>query len=123
MLSFFSARSGKPHEEDLAAVLDRAQRVIEFAPDGTIVRANANCLALIGYTLAEIAGKPAVLLGPDFDVRPFRDALRRGECPVLQHKWQSKQGEDIWVEASFAPVRDSEGALVKAVALVRDITA
>ncbi|PSJ20162.1 histidine kinase, partial [Halomonas sp. ND22Bw] len=37
--------------------IDRSQGVIEFALDGTILKANANFLSLVGYTLAEVQGQ------------------------------------------------------------------
>ncbi len=39
------------------AAIDRAQAVIEFNLDGTIITANDNFLAALGYSLAEIQGK------------------------------------------------------------------
>ena len=37
--------------------ISRAQAMIEFLPDGTIVSANENFLRTSGYTLDEIAGR------------------------------------------------------------------
>jgi len=37
--------------------IGRAQAVIEFEMDGTIIDANQNFLNALGYTLAEVAGK------------------------------------------------------------------
>jgi hypothetical protein len=56
---------------------------------------SCNCLAFVGYTLEEIAAKPAATLAPDFDFRAVWDALRRGECHVQQHRWLTKQGQEI----------------------------
>jgi methyl-accepting chemotaxis protein len=39
------------------AAIDRSQAVIEFKIDGTILTANTNFLAIVGYTLEEIVGK------------------------------------------------------------------
>ena len=39
------------------AAIGRAQAVIEFNLDGTIITANENFLDAIGYTLDEIQGK------------------------------------------------------------------
>ncbi|MFM9653874.1 PAS domain S-box protein, partial [Streptomyces galilaeus] len=47
---------GMADASKLAAV-DRAQAMIEFRLDGTIVNANANFLGALGYSLAEIQGK------------------------------------------------------------------
>ena len=39
------------------SALDRVQAIIEFELDGTIVDANANFLATLGYTIDEVRGK------------------------------------------------------------------
>ena len=39
------------------AAIDRAQAVIEFNLDGTIITANENFLKTLGYSLGEIQGK------------------------------------------------------------------
>ena len=62
----FGRLNGKPDPE-LAALfsdyagqveaINRSQAVIEFNPDGTIIRANENFLGAMGYSLEEIQGK------------------------------------------------------------------
>ena len=47
---------GMEHAGKIAAI-SRAQAVIEFNMDGTIVTANDNFLGAMGYSLAEIQGK------------------------------------------------------------------
>ena len=37
--------------------INKAQAVIEFNMDGTIITANDNFLSVVGYTLAEVQGK------------------------------------------------------------------
>ena len=39
------------------SALERAYAIIEFKPDGTILRANENFCAALGYTLDEITGR------------------------------------------------------------------
>lgn len=41
----------------LVDAINRSQSVIEFELDGTIISANDNFLAMMGYSLEEIAGK------------------------------------------------------------------
>ncbi len=38
------------------SALEQSQAIIEFEPDGTILTANANFLAAMGYTLPRYAG-------------------------------------------------------------------
>ena len=40
------------------AILARSQAVAEFAPDGTLLAANENYLALFGYAPTELTGQP-----------------------------------------------------------------
>ena len=47
------------------AAIARAQAVIEFNLDGTIITANDNFLAAVGYALSEIQGKHhSMFVGP-----------------------------------------------------------
>ncbi len=69
------------------AAIGKAQAVIEFNMDGTIVNANENFLAAMGYSLDEIQGKhhgmfvtPAYRASPDY--RAFWEKLNRGELEV-----------------------------------------
>ncbi len=57
----------------LVEALDRSLAVIELGLDGTILTANGNFLAAVGYELAEIVGRhhrmfvdPAVQDGPKY---------------------------------------------------------
>ncbi|TXM83298.1 PAS domain S-box protein, partial [Methylobacterium sp. WL119] len=68
----------------LFEAIDRSRARIAFAPDGTILDANANFLGLVGYTLAELKGQnhrklvtPAERDAPAYHA--FWDALRKGE--------------------------------------------
>lgn len=40
--------------EDTLRALSQSQAIIEFEPDGTIIRANDNFLAAVGYQLDEV---------------------------------------------------------------------
>lgn len=53
----FSLSNSNNDAQAKLEALDRSQAVIEFEPDGTILRANDNFLGAIGYSLEEIKGK------------------------------------------------------------------
>ena len=55
MIGFAKSSTLHALESQIAAI-DRSQAVIEFQPDGTIVRANKNFCDAMGYSLAEIQG-------------------------------------------------------------------
>ncbi|WP_044561541.1 PAS domain-containing methyl-accepting chemotaxis protein [Azospirillum sp. B4] len=110
------------------AALDRSQAVIEFALDGTVLTANQNFLKAMGYTLAEIKGKPhSLFVEPaERDSAPYKafwDALRRGEFQAAQFKRIGKGGREVWIEASYNPIPDHTGRLVKVVKYATDVTA
>ncbi|WP_395017174.1 methyl-accepting chemotaxis protein [Dongia sp.] len=91
------------------AALDKSQAVIEFNMDGTIITANANFCAAVGYELAEIKGKhhsifcePAYAASAEY--REFWVRLNRGEFQAAQYKRFGKGGREIWIEASYNPL-------------------
>ncbi|MET0294062.1 MAG: PAS domain-containing protein, partial [Phenylobacterium sp.] len=45
------------HLRGMVAAIETSQAVIEFALDGSIIRANANFLDAVGYTEAEVIGR------------------------------------------------------------------
>ncbi|MCA3266803.1 MAG: PAS domain-containing protein, partial [Azospirillum sp.] len=110
------------------AALDKSQATIEFKPDGTILDANANFLAAMGYTRAEIVGKHhAMFMPPDErDTPAYRDfwaGLARGEYKSQEFCRIAKGGKEIWIQASYNPVLGSDGKTRKVVKYATDVTA
>ena len=118
------------HSAEMTAklsALDKSQAVIEFAPDGTILNANANFLAAMGYGLEEIKGRhhrifvePAEAESADY--RLFWEKLRRGEYDSREYKRLGKGRREIWIQASYNPVLGSDGKPSKIVKFANDIT-
>lgn len=111
----------------IVTALNRSQAMIAFAPDGTVLDANQNFLDVMGYTLAEIRGRhhsifvdPAEQKGADYAA--FWRALNRGEFQVRAFKRIGKGGKVIWIEASYNPVLDGNGRVIKVVKYAIDIT-
>jgi methyl-accepting chemotaxis protein len=109
------------------AAVDRAQAIIEFNLDGTIVTANRNFLDAMGYTLAEIQGKhhsmfvePAVREGADY--KQFWARLRSGEFQSGEYKRIGKGGKEVWILASYNPVLDEKGEPFAIVKFATDVT-
>jgi methyl-accepting chemotaxis protein len=110
------------------AAIGRAQAVIEFNLDGTIITANENFLGALGYSLAEIAGKHhSVFVAPSEresrDYREFWAALNRGEFRSGEYKRFGKGGKEVWILASYNPILDDTGKPFKVVKFASDITA
>lgn len=79
--------------------LEKSQAVIEFKPDGTILRANANFLGAVGYTLNEIKGQ--------------HHSMFMGE---------GEDGSKIWIQAIHNPIYDMNGRIDRVVKFATDIT-
>lgn len=116
--------------EQLAVLdaLSASQAVIEFEPDGTIVTANDNFLNTVGYTLDEIRGKHhRIFCEPSYanssEYAEFWRQLQNGKHFAERFKRVSKDGRDIWIQASYNPVFDRDGKPYKVVKFASDITA
>ena len=101
--------------------------VIEFDLDGIVLTANDNFLELVGYSKDALIGQHhSLLVAPEERTSEgytqFWQTLRqgkffRGECRRIK-----SDGSDIWLEATYNPVLDTEGAPVKIVKIATDIT-
>ena len=114
---------------DASAVLDalsRSQAIIEFDLTGKILKANDNFCKAIGYQEAEIVGRShSMFLSPDdaasAEYKTFWAKLSRGEYDQGQYRRRAKNGDDIWIEASYNPVFRF-GKPYKVVKIATDIT-
>jgi len=112
----------------ILAALNSSQAIIEFHPDGTILTANENFLATMGYSKEEVVGKHhTMFLDDDYaasaEYAEFWKCLVLGTCQQEEYKRLGKNGLEIWIQASYNPVRNSQGKIVKIVKLATDITA
>ncbi|MGE3934024.1 MAG: PAS domain S-box protein [Rhodospirillaceae bacterium] len=108
--------------------LDKTQAIIEFDLNGRILNANANFCATMGYALEEIRGRHhSMFVAPAYsesdEYKEFWATLRRGECQVAQFKRFGKNGKEVWIEASYNPVRDRLGRTRKIIKFATDVTA
>lgn len=108
--------------------IGKSQAVIEFQLDGTIVSANHNFLATLGYSLDEIQGRHHRMFVPDEErngegYKQFWAALNRGEYQSAEYKRIGKGGREVWIQASYNPIRDLNGRPFKVVKYAVDVTA
>jgi len=108
--------------------VDKSQGVIEFELDGTIVEANDNFLAVVGYTASEIRGKHhSMFVDPAYagssEYKQFWADLRAGRSKVAEFKRVGKGGKEVWIQASYNPINDGAGHPHKVVKFASDITA
>jgi methyl-accepting chemotaxis protein len=109
------------------AAMSRAQAVIEFNMDGTIVTANDNFLGAMGYSLAEVQGKHhSMFVTPaDRDSAAYREfwaALNRGDYQAAEYKRVGKAGKEVWILATYNPIFNEAGKPFKIVKFATDVT-
>ena len=108
--------------------IDASYAYIEFNLDGTIIKANENFLKALGYRLDEITGKhhrmfcDAPTTGSPAYAQFWRD-LNEGKSQTDVFKRITKGGQEIWIQAVYAPVKDEMGRVFKVVKIATDVTA
>lgn len=115
------------HRSTLAAI-DRSQCWLEMTIDGTIVTANRNFLSVMGYTMTELAGRHhSILCSPeDRDSQEYVNfwaSLRAGLFAQREYRRRTKAGADVHLQATYNPILDQDGAVVKVVKWATDVTA
>ncbi|WP_324037759.1 methyl-accepting chemotaxis protein [Aeromonas caviae] len=112
--------------EALTEALDRSRAMIEFTPNGDIIHANANFLSVMGYTLGEIAGRHHRIFCDETFLREqprFWEELARGQFKSGLFMRHNSRGQAVWLEATYNPIRDGRGKVVRVVKFASDITA
>lgn len=105
--------------------IGKSQAVIEFKPDGTILTANPNFLGAMGYTLEEIQGRHhSMFVEPEYaksaEYKEFWEALARGKFQAAEYKRFGKGGREVWIQATYNPITDDTGAVLKVVKYATD---
>ena len=107
--------------------ISRAQAVIEFDTEGNILDANENFCATLGYDLSEIKGRHHSMFvepayGQSSEYEGFWEKLRSGEFEAAEFQRFGKGGREIWIQASYNPIFDMDGRVIKVVKFATDIT-
>ncbi len=121
--SFFDSTTATAITEALL----RSQAVIEFTPSGTILNANKNFLSAMGYQLNEIVDKHHGIFVEEKErqsdeYRLFWAELAKGAFKQAQFSRLRKDGSVIWLQATYNPILDKRGKVLKVVKFASDIT-
>ncbi|WPN46102.1 PAS domain-containing methyl-accepting chemotaxis protein [Pseudomonas sp. P8_241] len=123
-----TARVNKEHENaSMLAAIGRSMAVIEFTPEGRVITANENFLKTMQYSLNEVIGQHHSLFCHRAEAesqayRNFWASLNRGEFHSHRFERKNKQGQTVFLEASYNPLFDAKGRLYKVVKFASDIT-
>lgn len=112
-------------QQSIINALDKSLAVIEFLPDGTIVRANNNFLQTVQYNKSEIEGQHHRLFCPDSFLKEYPDfwaELAAGQFKSGQFERKTKAGQTIWLEATYNPIFDEKNTVIKVIKFASDVT-
>jgi methyl-accepting chemotaxis protein len=111
-----------------ADAISKSHAVIEFNMDGVVLNANQNFLGALGYALSDVQGKHHSMFMPPADrdsaaYREFWASLNRGEFQSGEYKRVGKGAKEVWIQASYNPIRDLNDKPYKVVKYATDTTA
>lgn len=104
--------------------------VIYASRDGTIARWNGAAASLFGFTAAEAIGASLDIIIPErfreahwrgFNAAMSSGATRLAGRPTVTRTMR-KDGVKLYVEMTFALVKDPDGSVVGTVAIARDVS-
>ena len=110
------------------AAISRSMAMIEFDRTGVILNANERFCQTMGYSIEQIRGKHHRLFceeaytHTDAYHQLWRD-LARGEALSGTFMRLNKHGEEVWLEASYMPVLDSDNQVRSVIKVASDISA
>lgn len=108
--------------------LNRSLAIIEFDLHGNILIANDNFLNVLGYSLEEVKGQHhSIFVDNTYrnsqEYKDFWARLRNGEFQSGEYCRYTKNGQTVWIEASYNPIFDANNKPYKIVKFASDITA
>lgn len=111
----------------LLSALSSVMAIIEFDLNGTILHANENFTRVMGYPLTEIVNQKHALFvfegeAKSTDYQLFWNQLNKGVPQSGRFFRRCKNGAGVYLEASYNPIFNEAGKLIKVVKFATDIT-
>jgi two-component system sensor kinase FixL len=121
-------RADHLHDSRLAAIMASSDdAIVGKTTDGIVSDWNRAAEQIFGYSAAEMIGQPiALLLPPGLEAEEERILTRIREGGRIDHfetRRRRKDGRIIDVSVTISPIWDSQGVLIGASNMARDITA
>ncbi len=122
------SRELRDSQNRLALIVDSSQdAIIGKNLDGIITHWNKGAEHMYGYTVQEMIGRPIMVLCPKDrvdEIPGILDRIRHGErVEYFESVRVTKDGRRLNVSISVSPIHDTEGKVVGASAIARNITA
>ncbi len=109
------------------SAINNTLATVEFNMEGKIINANEKFLQMMKYSLEEIENKTDRMFA-DLSNEPiefyneFWTELRSGKPQKGDFKRMTKEGREIWINASYTPALDKDHIPYKVIELAQDIT-
>ena len=126
----WGARSQRQQYADMRGKLDalnEVQAVIEFDLQGHVLAANDIFLQTMGYSAQDIIGQHHRMFVDEqtrqsAEYASFWQRLGAGVHDSGRYRRINSQGQDVWLQASYNPIFNSQGQPCKVVKYATDIT-
>ncbi len=120
-------RRRQVNDRAVVAAIMRAQAVIRFDTHGIVQEANDKFLDATGYTREDVIGQHHRMFVYPEDTRTedyeaFWRNLRSGIFQGGEYRRRTKQGETLWLNATYNPLLDESGETRGVVKFAYDIT-
>lgn len=117
-------------QREMSATLEAinfSSAYIEFDTEGHVLNANDKFLSATKYDLSEIEGKHhRIFVGNEHakssEYAAFWTALRSGQNQTGEFKRFDKNGKAVYLFASYVPVRNEAGEVMKIIKIANDVT-
>jgi PAS domain S-box-containing protein len=107
--------------------ISKAMALIEFDLHGQVLDINDNALDLFGYQRIDVVGQHHSLfcdplyVGSD-EYRQFWIDLAKGLISAGEYRRIGHGGREVWIQATYNPILDTDGKPFKVVKLATDLT-
>jgi methyl-accepting chemotaxis protein len=122
-----AAEIERQNARGILSAIDTSYAYIEFDLGGHVLSANKNFLQLLGYRSDEVVGRHhRIFVDPAQSALPayqqFWSDLNAGKPQSEVFKRITKSGQEVWIQAIYAPVNDEMGRVVKIIKIATDMT-
>ncbi len=110
---------------NLLKAIKLSSGVVEFTPNGYIQEANLLFLKMVGYTRDELKDKHHSFLVNEEQKHShevFWKSLKEGKFQTGRMSRRHKNGDEVWIHATYNPILDSNGKVQKVIKISQDIT-
>jgi methyl-accepting chemotaxis protein len=126
--AIYAVEQERQKTQALLTTINSANLYAEFTADGVFLTANEKFLSTFGYEMDELMGKHQGILADDKDrsegsAKELWRSLSAGEVKSGTFKRKTKDGQTVWMQGIYGPVRDESGHVYKVICLGNDVTA